>query len=149
MRFLAVITLALLVLTGCQTGPDYAAKLERIRPLAEQGDADAQTVLAQLEKQLRREGNRPPRSRQASKPTVTAKKSSSSDVSSPNNLEANIATLKRTNSCPGCYLQGANLQEAKLGLANLSNANLTGTRIHYATFEGTYMEGCTACPFDW
>ena len=42
MRYLAVITLALLVLTGCQT-PDYAAELKRIRPLAEQGDAKAQT----------------------------------------------------------------------------------------------------------
>ena len=42
MRSLAVITLALLVLTGCQT-TDYAAELKRIRPLAEQGDAKAQT----------------------------------------------------------------------------------------------------------
>ena len=49
MRYLAVITLALLVLTGCQTfGPrlaDHAAELKRIRPLAEQGDAKAQTRL--------------------------------------------------------------------------------------------------------
>jgi TPR repeat protein len=47
MRFLAVITLALLVLTGCQT-TDYAAELTRIRPLAEQGDAKAQTRLGWL-----------------------------------------------------------------------------------------------------
>ena len=49
MRYLAVITLALLVLTGCQTfGPrlaDHAAELKRIRPLAEQGDAAAQSSL--------------------------------------------------------------------------------------------------------
>ena len=49
MRYLAVITLTLLVLTGCQTfGPrlaDHAAELKRIRPLAEQGDAKAQTRL--------------------------------------------------------------------------------------------------------
>ena len=52
MRFLAVITLALLVLTGCQTfGPrlaDHAAELKRIRPLAEQGDAKAQTRLGEM-----------------------------------------------------------------------------------------------------
>ena len=51
MRFLAVITLALLVLTGCQSYPlredakahrDAAAEFKRIRPLAEQGDAGAQ-----------------------------------------------------------------------------------------------------------
>jgi TPR repeat protein len=47
MRFLAVITLALLVLTGCQT-TDYAAELKRIRPLAEQGDAKAQTRLGAM-----------------------------------------------------------------------------------------------------
>jgi len=47
MRYLAVITLALLVLAGCQT-TDYAAELTRIRPLAEQGDAKAQTILGNL-----------------------------------------------------------------------------------------------------
>jgi uncharacterized protein YjbI with pentapeptide repeats len=59
-----------------------------------------------------------------------------------------ISWLPKANLA-GANMKGANLQEAKLGLANLANANLTGTRIHYATFEGTYMEGCTACPFDW
>ena len=44
MRCLAVITLALLVLTGCQT-TDYAAELKRVRPLAERGDAAAQNSL--------------------------------------------------------------------------------------------------------
>ena len=57
MRCLAVITLALLVLTGCQSYPlreaakahrDGAAEFKRIRPLAEQGDAGAQFNLGIL-----------------------------------------------------------------------------------------------------
>ena len=47
MRCLAVITLALLVLTGCQT-INFAAELKRIRPLAEQGDTKAQTRLGTM-----------------------------------------------------------------------------------------------------
>ncbi len=62
MRYLAVITLALLVLTGCQTFDprlayyepeslaDYEPELKRIRPLAEQGDAKAQIELVRHEK---------------------------------------------------------------------------------------------------
>ena len=41
------------------------------------------------------------------------------------------------------------LQEAKLNDANLGNAVLTGARRHYATFQGTNMEGCKDCPVDW
>ena len=47
MRFLAVITLALLILTGCQT-IDYEPELPRIRPLAEQDDAKAQSELGDM-----------------------------------------------------------------------------------------------------
>ncbi|MDD2224399.1 MAG: pentapeptide repeat-containing protein, partial [Pseudomonas sp.] len=43
----------------------------------------------------------------------------------------------------------ANLQESKLSEANMAKANMTGARRHYATFLGTFMEGCTACPLDW
>ena len=45
MRCLAVITLALLVLTGCQTTDYDAAEFKRIRPLAEQGNAREQSKL--------------------------------------------------------------------------------------------------------
>jgi TPR repeat protein len=47
---------------------DYAEALRWYRLSAKQGNAQARTNLAKLEKQLRREGNWPPRSRQASKP---------------------------------------------------------------------------------
>ncbi|MEC7529783.1 MAG: pentapeptide repeat-containing protein, partial [Pseudomonadota bacterium] len=33
--------------------------------------------------------------------------------------------------------------------ASLYRANLTGTRIHYATFQGTFMDECTNCPINW
>ncbi|MDT9627896.1 pentapeptide repeat-containing protein, partial [Escherichia coli] len=46
-------------------------------------------------------------------------------------------------------LTDANLQEAKLNDANLADAVLTGARRHYATFQGTNMEGCKDCPHDW
>ena len=49
----------------------------------------------------------------------------------------------------GADLTNANIQEAKLNDANLSRADLTGTRIHFATFQGTYMADCTNCPVDW
>ncbi len=49
----------------------------------------------------------------------------------------------------GADLTDANLQESKLSEANLGNATMTGTRRHYATFQGTNMEGCIDCPTDW
>jgi uncharacterized protein YjbI with pentapeptide repeats len=48
------------------------------------------------------------------------------DVTHPSMLEKNIATLKRTNSCPNCYLKETELQEANLQGANLQRANLKG-----------------------
>ena len=37
------------------------------------------------------------------------------EVTYPNNLETNIATLKSTYSCRNCYLRGANLNFVRLG----------------------------------
>ena len=59
-----------------------------------------------------------------------------------------IAWLPKAN-LEGADLTGADLQEAKFGHANLAKARLSGARIHFATFEGTFMEDCTDCPFDW
>ena len=49
----------------------------------------------------------------------------------------------------GANLKNANLQEAKLNGATLENAIFTGVRKHYASFQATYMDGCTDCPFNW
>jgi len=59
-------------------------------------------------------------------------------------MRANKIQLK------GAMLQGADLMEAKLYDANLQDAVMDeGTRITFAIFEGTFMEGCRGCPFDW
>ncbi|MNN72328.1 Pentapeptide repeats (8 copies) [compost metagenome] len=49
----------------------------------------------------------------------------------------------------GATLRDANLQEAKINDANLEAVDLAGARRHYATFQGTNMEGCRECPLDW
>lgn len=59
-------------------------------------------------------------------------------------LRANKIQLK------GAMLQGADLMEAKLYDANLEDAIMDdGTRITFAIFQDTFMEGCRGCPFDW
>ena len=177
MRFLAVISLALLVLTGCQVADEsrrnrqqeYSAEMTRVRPLAEQRDAKAQTRvgvmyemgwgvtkdhkeavrwyrkaaeqghataqnnlgvmyadgwgvpqdykeavrwwrkaakqgalyapqhLVSLERQLRRKGNRPPRSRQASKPpsSIDTAPSARKQQKELERLRREIARLKK------------------------------------------------------
>ena len=42
-------------------------------------------------------------------------------VESPDKLKANLETLKRTNACRNCYLQGAKLQGANLHFAKLDS----------------------------
>jgi hypothetical protein len=60
--------LGLIHANGQGVTQDDAEAVRWFRRAAKQGNAQAQTNLAKLEKQLRREGNWPPRSRQASKP---------------------------------------------------------------------------------
>jgi TPR repeat protein len=60
---------------------DYKEAVRWWRKAAKQGDALAHTNLARLEKQLRREGNWPPRSRQASKPPAPSAQSFKPDYS--------------------------------------------------------------------
>jgi DNA-binding transcriptional MerR regulator len=78
------------------------------------------------------------------------------DVTSPSMLQTNIATLKRTKSCPNCYLERANLQgailrgsnlmaaklySADLQGANLREANLQGVDLSDANLKGANLQG--------
>ena len=64
------------------------------------------------------------------------------DIPTP---EENIATLKKTNACPNCYLAYANLKRANLKRANLSGANLQyadlqGANLHRANLKGAKLD---------
>ena len=68
------------------------------------------------------------------------------DVTLRSSLQANTATLKRTNSCQRCYLketylrgdnlEGADLNGASLQHANLHTANLQGANLKQASLQG-------------
>jgi hypothetical protein len=90
-------------------------------------------------------------------PRPTKMRPSKVDVTHPNMLEKNIATLKRTNTCPNCYLKGANLghkdggvrvgfygidlNDANLRSANLQNINLQGAYLRRADLMGANLKG--------
>ena len=57
------------------------------------------------------------------------------------NLEANLETLKRTNACPNCYLQGAYLYGANLQKADFRGADLRGADLRRANLQGTDLKG--------
>lgn len=49
----------------------------------------------------------------------------------------------------GLQLDNINLQGANLRHADLRHVDLRGASIRYATFQGTHMDECKACPADW
>ena len=100
---------------------DYAKAVKWLRKAAEQGNAKAQYDLAHLEKELRTDGNWLP---------------SPPSTYNPEHLER----LRKTNKCPKCDLQGANLQRANLQYAFLKGANLEGANLEGANLKGTILQ---------
>ena len=136
----AQIRLGMMYRRGLGVTRDYAKAIRWWRKAAEQGHHVARKNLVRLENLLRRKGKRPPWTRQASKPTVTAKKTSLSDVSRPDNLEANVATLRITNACIACDLRGAELEDADLRGADLRGADLRGADLGAANLNGAKLD---------
>jgi hypothetical protein len=66
---------------------------------------------------------------------------STPNVESPDNLAANVATLRRTNACVRCFLKRANLQNANLYEANLREANLQGANLKGADLRIAKLQG--------